>query len=173
MKKIIISLFFTLICVCASAQYYNSLIECSLYKTNYWTNWLEGSGVSFYGGWSQITAYDPLTGNLSAFYFRVTVNNFAIPDKKTRKEHVKTNTWYEYTGTMEYWIDDEHMTFESTCNRNFPISANPSVKFNDTPSIIKKSTAKIKIAPYEKYPQTYNIWFDNIGFAFNMCGQHF
>lgn len=172
MRKKIFSLLLLFMCTLVNAQI--PYIKTSIHKNNYWTDWKSCSSVAFRGNWSQMTAYNTVTGNTSTFYFRLTINGFSLPDNKTKKSHLKTKSWYEYSGSIEYWIDDEHLDFISTCSlTGFPIDANPSVKTDNTPSIIKKSTAIIKISPYKKYPEVYNVWFDDIGFAFSMCGQHF
>lgn len=150
-------------------------IKTSLYKTNYWTTWADHSYVSvyysYYGNnsknWRSIEARREGESS-SCFYFRITMDNFRYPDKKTRRKHLKDDEWYEYNGTIEYWIDDEHMDFISCCEgfRGIPYNAIPCNKYDGTPSIIKKSNAKIKIAPYKKSPKTFNVWFEGIGFAF-------
>lgn len=175
MKRIFLTFISVLVCVFANAadDYY---IRTCLYKTNYWTNWEVYSNMAFYGNWSQITCYyyDFGDGSVSCFDFRLTIDKFSIPDERTRQLHLNNGSWYEYSGTIEYWIDDEHMDFISNCKYvQLPSEAIPCKKHDNTPSIIKKSHAKIQIAPYESYPQTYNIWFEGVGFAFDMCGQHF
>ena len=178
MKRIFITFISILMCVFANADYHDEYpyIKTCLYKTNYWTDWTEYSSEIFCGSWSQITVcyYNFGNVNTSCFDFRLTIDNFSIPDERTREQHLNNGSWYEYSGTIEYWIDDEHMDFISCCNyTQLPSRAIPCKKHDNTPSIIKKSHAKIQIAPYESYPQTYNIWFEGVGFAFDMCGQHF
>ena len=120
------------------------------------------------GTYYQFVVHDVLEGP-SHYYFRITINNFYIPDKKTRKSHIKNNEWYEFSGYIEYWIDDDHMDFLSclpSYGRTIPIEAVPWLHFDGRPSIIKKSQATIKIQPYEKHPELWNIWFEGIGYAF-------
>ena len=40
-----------------------------------------------------------------------------------------------------------------------------------TKKVTKKAT--IKIAPFKDRPQTYNIWFENVGFAINLNDTYF
>lgn len=160
-------LLFVLFILFSCSAYSTSYIKTAIYQNNIWYPWEKGSYVTMSGYYEQFsvhTTYD----DSSHFYFRVTINNFSIPDKKTRKARLKNDEWYEYTGFIEYWIDDEHMDFLSCISGNsvVPIKACPWLKFDKTPSIIKKSPATIRIAPYDKYPQTYILWFEGIGFAF-------
>lgn len=150
----------------SSSVYSTSWIKSAIYQNNIWYPWKKSSYVKMSGYYGQFSVHDELDGS-SYFYFRVTINNFSIPDKKTRKAHLKSDEWYEYTGYIEYWIDDDHMDFLS-CLETYaiPIKAVPWHHFDGRPSIIKKSPATIKIAPYEKYPVTYNLWFEGIGYAF-------
>jgi hypothetical protein len=149
-----------------SSVYSTSWIKTAIYQNNIWYPWEKGSYVVQSGTYNQFYVHSYFEDS-SHFYFRITIDNFSIPDKKTRKTYLKNNLWYEYTGTIEYWIDDEHMNFISCISGNsVPIAACPWTKYDKTPSIIKKSPATIKIAPYEKYPVTYNLWFEGIGFAF-------
>lgn len=163
MKKLF--LFFLLV-LFSTSVYSTSWIKTAIYQNNIWYPWEKGSYVVQSGTYNQFSVHSYFEDS-SHFYFRVTIDNFSIPDKKTRKARLKNDEWYEYTGYIEYWIDDEHMNFLSCISgRSVPIAACPWVKFDKTPSIVKKSPATIKIAPYEKYPVTYNLWFEGIGFAF-------
>lgn len=164
MKKIILFTLFTLLYSMNTCGY--PWIKTAIYQNNAWSSWHSGSGVIRYGSWDLFQAYDKVSQDINNFYFRVTIDNFYIPNKKTRKAHIDNDEWYEYTGYIEYWIDDDHMNFLSTLNNNFPIKANPRVKIGNRPSVVKKVPAKIQIQPYRKYPELYNIWFEGIGFAF-------
>lgn len=165
MKK---QLLFILFILFSYSAYSTSWIKTAIYQNNIWYPWERSSNVKMSGYYEQFSVHNAFDDS-SHFYFRVTINNFSIPDKKTRKARLKSNEWYEYTGYIEYWIDDEHMDFLSclgTSRRVLPGAAVPWLKSDGRPSIIKKSPATIKIAPYKKYPVTYNLWFEGIGFAF-------
>lgn len=161
-------LFVTLVTLICSMAYSTSWIKTTICQNGTWYPWNESSFVGQYGTWDRFVVYhtdrDP-----SNFYFRITIENFSIPPKKVRKEHIKNNEWYQYKGYIEYWIDDDHMDFLSNLyvpNILLPMKSTPWNKYNGRPSIIKKTEAVIKIQPYEKTPVTYNIWFEGIGFAF-------
>lgn len=171
MKTKVLFTLLTLLCsleVCSTPY-----IKTAIYQNGAWSSWYSSSFVKCYGTWDRFLAYDIATQDLSNFYFRVTIDGFSIPNKKTRKAHIDNDEWYEYTGYFEYWIDDDHMDFLSTLNGSFPIRANPTVKNGNRPSIIKKVPAIIKIPPYRKYPELYNIWFEGIGFAFYFYETHY
>lgn len=172
MKKIYLTAILALFVNCTFSS---SWIKTAIFQNNIWYPWEEGSGMSQSGTWDCFTVhsslYDP-----SKFYFRITIENFSIPDKKVRKDHIKRNEWYKYSGYIEYWIDDDHMNFLSTFPNTWkllPDQAVPWMKYDGRPSIIKKSRAEIQIQPYEKTPVVYNIWFEGIGYAFCFFQKHY
>jgi len=143
--------------------------KTSIYIDGSWLPWRDCSGVVQYGQWNNFTLAPTGDGYSHLFYIRVIIDNFVIPDRKTRKLHLKSNEWYEYSGYIEYWIDDDHPDFLSQTNR-IHVSYLPSNDqyrtFDGRPRIIKRSKAIIKIEPFKKTPLVYNIWFEGIGFAF-------
>lgn len=172
MKKLLIISFLAFISV---ETYGTSWIKTAVYQNGIWYPWEQASNVIMSGTYNQFMIHssgeDP-----SRFYFRVTVENFFIPEKSIRKSHIKTNEWYEYTGYIEYWIDDEHLDFLSCLGNSWrvlPMSALPWYHYDGRPSIIKRSRATIKIQPYEKTPELYNIWFEGIGYAFYFYQQYY
>lgn len=94
--------------------------------------------------------------------FRISIDNYVKPDSKERKKHDKNNIWYEYSGTVEYYVSEEYPTIEKVLERyKFP-NINPTTK---TMGRVVKRTAKatIKIASYKKTPRAFNIYFDGCG----------
>ena len=95
------------------------------------------------------------------FKFRI---NYPIkkPSNKVRKEHLKNNEWYVYKGTVEYYVDDRYPTAQEIAKKNYLVKPDPRT---DITPCVKRicEDATIKIAPYKKHPQMYNIWFDGIG----------
>lgn len=165
MKKLLLLLSLIILSV---ESYGTSWIKTAVSQNGIWYPWEKASYVTMSGTYNQFVVHDVLEGP-SHYYFRITINNFYIPDKKTRKSHIKNNEWYEFSGYIEYWIDDDHMDFLSclpSYGRTIPIEAVPWLHFDGRPSIIKKSQATIKIQPYEKHPELWNIWFEGIGYAF-------
>ena len=94
-------------------------------------------------------------------YFSFWISNYSEPSKDERKYHEKNNVWYEYTGWVEYQVNDSYPTaLEFSKASQFVI---PNPRYDETPTITRKAKCKIKIAPYKKHPEVYNIWFDDIG----------
>ena len=90
----------------------------------------------------------------SNYLFKLKINNFYFDkDKKSRKEHLKNNKWYEFTGSVEIFTDAE------TFSQKFPF-----VPTYDKPEIRNLTIpARIRIEPYKKEIQTINILFDEVG----------
>lgn len=90
----------------------------------------------------------------SNYLLRLKINNFHLDnDKKSRKEHLKNNQWYEFSGSVEIFTDPE------TFSQRFPF-----VPTYDKPEIRNmKIPAQIRIEPYKKKIQTINIFFDEVG----------
>lgn len=166
MKKFYIFLFFSINCICANGQ---DWIKTAIWQNGIWYPWNEGSNTVRSGYWDYFSVHSS-SYDASHFYFRLKIDDFTIPPKKVRKEHIKTGKWYEYSGYIEYWIDDEHMDFLSVINSSVlkvvPIETVPWHKYDNTPSIIKRSPAKILIQPYNKTPVVYNVFFEGIGYSF-------
>lgn len=100
--------------------------------------------------------------------FKVELDNYIKPDKKIRKQCQKTNTWYEYSGWVEYYVTDEYPTIQKVLERyRFPI-IQPK---GDTARAKRRARATIKIAPYKKAPECFNIYFDGVGvgISFSKC----
>lgn len=164
------SIIITIVAFLFSATAYSyPWCKTAVYKDGSWLPWRDCSGVAQFGHWNNFTLAPSLSGYSHKFYFRVIIDNFVIPDRKTRNLHIKNNEWYEYSGYIEYWIDDDHPDFLSQTDRT-PVSYLPDNDqyrtWDNRPRVIKKSKATIKIEPYKKTPLMYNIWFEGIGFAF-------
>lgn len=100
--------------------------------------------------------------------FKFEVDNYVKPDKKTRKQHLKDQTWYVYTGWVEYYVSDEFPTISKVLEYyEFPL-IEPT---GDTARAKRRARATIKIAPYKKAPECFNIFFDDVGVAisFSEC----
>lgn len=163
-------LFTFLVSLFSTTVYCYPWCRTTIYKDGSWLPWRECSGVAQFGQWNNFTLAPDLPSYNHKYYFRVIIDNFVIPDRKTRNLHIKNNEWYEYSGFIEYWIDDDHPDFlsqtESTDVSYLP-NNDPYRTYNNRPRIIKRSKAIIKIQPYKKTPLVYNIWFEGIGFAFH------
>ncbi len=175
MKRSVIITFLALLfsATVYSQDWFDIGLKTSVYKDGSWLPWRQCHGVVMFGQYNNFTIAPHLSDNSHAFYIRVKIDNYFIPDKKTRKRHIKNKEWYEYSGYIEYWIDDDHPDFLSQMDSAAPITylpdCTPFKTYDGRPRIIKKSKATIRIEPYKEKPSiytTYNILFEGIAFAF-------
>lgn len=169
MKKFFIILLFMGLVSVINAQTYGSF-STNAFIDDSWSNWLnfKAGGLSLYGNYHSIAIHE---SNLhpSKFFFKVTINGFQRPSKKEIKEHYKKGLWYEYDGTVEYYRTDEYPTAKAQLEevQCFLINAELGHKKNK-PAVKQISPARIRIQPYKKTPQCYNIFFDGVGFAIDL-----
>lgn len=141
--------------------------EAFSYKGD-WSSWRSGSGSIFH--------YQDDSGILlknagGQTYFRFQINNYVPPSKESIKKHYKNNQWYEYTGTVEYYVNDTYPNAEAIAKASHFVI--PNSRTDVTPSVMRKTTCRIRIEPYKKLPSNYNIYFDNIGVAISISGINF
>lgn len=77
---------------------------------------------------------------------------------KEKKRRIKANEWYVYSGTVEYYTSDKGPTLRE-CIANWP-------KTGRTYKHVAKAT--IKIQPYKKNPEVYNIWWGGYGLGISL-----
>lgn len=99
------------------------------------------------------------SGGREILSFRI--NNFKMPDKKERKEHMKTGQWFSYYGTVDYYVNDAYPTAEAIAKRSYLVI--PNSRTDETPSVKRHTICEIRIAPFKKEPEVWNVFFDNIG----------
>lgn len=104
-------------------------------------------------------------------YFRFQITNYTPPTKKELKEHLKTGEWFEYSGIVEYSVNDSYPTAEALARASRFVIPNP--RYDNTPTVTRKTTCRIRIQPYKKLPANYNVFFDNIGVAIDISGMSF
>lgn len=104
-------------------------------------------------------------------YLSFGISNYREPTKDERKYHEKNNVWYKYTGWVEYTVNDKCPTALDFSKAACFVVPNP--RYDDTPTVTRKDSCTIKIAPYKKHPEVYNIWFDNIGVGVSISGLKF
>lgn len=138
---------------------------------------------SYHGDWSswqneygKISHYHDESGIIlktsgGQTYFSFQISNYTPPSKKELKEHLKNNQWFEYTGTVEYMVNDQYPTAEALARANRFVIPNP--RYDQTPSVMRRTSCTIRIQPYKKLPANYNIFFDNIGVAIDISGMSF
>jgi len=166
------------------------------YYDGYWSDWKSQYDWEIKGSYNGFIIYDKFT-HPSNYFFKFYVAGRIAPDKKEIKQHYKSKTWWEYGGSVEYYVCDVYPTFKDCIkelgrplkkedletteyqNKLSILRASYLSKgnsFSPTGLTKKSSPAKIKIAPYpkkSKVPQVYNIWFDGVGLGFDMGWRFF
>ena len=148
-----------------------SQIRDNAYFDGYWGKW-SYSGVEIHGNYDGFITYYESEGPWE-YRFKFTIDNFKVPNKKQMKKDIKANKWYEYSGTVEYYMTDDLGTIYNVFKKNkLPVFV--CAKLGDGRKTRKiKSKAKICIAAFKNQPEVYNFWFDNVGYAINLNGVKF
>lgn len=166
MKKIFLFFVLSLISTSIFAQ-----IKTVPYFDGYWGDW-KTSLFKIRGSYRGFMFYDETQGPWDC-YFKFSIDNYRLPDSKQRKSDYKLGIWYEFTGTVEYYICDDYPTiydsFKSSKRASFINPQNPDGR----PTKKVTSKAIIKIAAFKDYPVCYNIWFDNVGLGIDLNNFHF
>lgn len=179
MKRIIISLLLFVIPLFISAQ-----IKVCGYYDGYWGEWEDAYCTNLYGMLDTSLPYLNVYGNYSGFCtyqntahpsnysFKFQITNYTIPDKKTKKEHLKNGKWYEYSGTVEYYVNEELPTIKEILKRRSFFGRFPSIsQSNGTKK--RNVNATIQIAPYKDHPKVYNIWFEGVAVGIDLNTVYF
>lgn len=164
-----------------TSLYAHSQIRVCGYYNGYWGEWEDGAiGGFLYGRPDETLPYLKVYGNNSGFCiyisdshpsdytFKFHANNFIFPDKKTRKEHLKRNEWYEYYGTVEYYIDNVLTTIKDILKRGSALGRIPVIPPTSPNARKRTVNATIKIAPYKDHPKVYNILFEGVGVGIDL-----
>lgn len=169
MKKIFL-LFSLLCCVTLNSS---AQLTGACYFDGYWSQWHSfGSGTKIKGNYDGFIIYLDKEGPWE-YRFKFTINNLKFPNKKQRKKDIKADKWYEFTGTVEYYITDKYLSVLSIFrDAKKPLFA-PAKLDSGRPTKKITSNATIKIAPFKDVPKVYNIWFDNVGFAIDLNTLYF
>ena len=145
-------------------------IKTSSWHDGYWGRWDTQYTYQIYGNYYEFVVYSS-GDHPSEFIFRFHANVYQYPDKKDIKYHKKNDLWYEYSGTVEYYVTEKYPSILSILRAfQFPIfSYNSGNEGN--PCAKRTANAVIKIAPYKEHPKCYNIYFDDIvvGIDLNTC----
>ena len=179
MKKYLFFLFLLFFVLAANAQ----ISTCS-WHDGYWGEWKSHTIWRYsngYPNWNEYKLYGNYSGfciykdnsHPSEFIFKFQANSYIAPDKSTIKNHLKNNLWYEYSGIVEYYVTEDYPTIESVLKAfDFPYF-NCNSGYNGNPCVKRTAKATIKIAPYRKRPQVYNIYFDNVAVGIYMEDSYF
>ena len=161
----------------------------------YWGNWGSCS-AQMQGSYNGFILYQPWE-HPSNYYFSFDIDNRTPPTKKEVKEHFKKKIWWEYTGTVEYYVCDVYPTIKD-CFKAFDrplmksdlesseysnkLSVLRATRIRQQGSFVEKGLTKrtaratIKIAPYSHKtlkPKCYNIWFEDVCFGIDLNGSYF
>lgn len=164
--KLVVTIYITAFLLMLSTDAFGSnwcTFTCCKYINNYWGNWHGTGNYVFEGSLNHFIIHDKFE-HPSKYIMKVDIDGMTIEaNKKNRKERVKSNSWYEYAGTVEYYTE---VTFENFGNliELWPQPNSPNTSKG------KKHIAKatIRIAPYKDTPRVYNIFFEGYGLAISL-----
>lgn len=143
----------------------------AFYVDGYWNKWIQTggyvnekyNGLSYYGHYGGFQIYDS-NENPWNYSFKFEITNFKKPTKEEIKYHLKYKLEYTYYGTVEYFVSEEYPNVESAFRKNMMLQRQKYGK-----NRVKRTTmAEIRIAPYKTHPEVYNIFFDDVGVAFQI-----
>lgn len=191
MKKLLFSLFL----LSLGLNTYSQTKKFACYYDGYWSEWRSFS-AKLNGNYNGFIIYSPWE-HPSNYYFSFEIDYRTPPTKKEVKEHFKKKEWWEYRGTVEYYVCDVYPTIKD-CLKQYgrPLMKSDveSDDYNGKLSVLRASrirqqgsfvprgltkrtaSATIKIAPYSHKtlrPKVYNIWFEGIGFGIDMDNSYF
>lgn len=155
MKKIILTFLFFLLPLTTFA------VKGCICLNGYWGAWTTLSLITGSGYINDFVLYY-INVHPSQYFARITISNFTVPSKDEIKYHLKNRCWYEYSGTVEYYVSDAYPTIESILQKGwiYWMDMHPD---GYTHYVKRTANASIKIAPYKKEPNVVNIFFDNVG----------
>ena len=174
------------------ASSYSGDLKFAFYYDGYWGDWTDFSSFKIYGSYNGFSI-NYFEDHPSEYFFSFDIDNRTPPTKDEIKKHRKSNSWWEYTGTVEYYVCDVYPTFKD-CIKYFkrPLQKRDieSEEYKNKLSMLRASylskgktfvpigyrkitsKATIKIAPYINkdlpFPRVYNLWFDGIGMGIDM-----
>ena len=160
----------------------NAQIQTSSWHDGYWGEWRRHTSrihpsynkYKLYGNYSGFIVYNN-GDHPSEFIFKFQINTFDFiePTKKIKKQMIKLNKWYEYSGEVEYYVTEKYPTITAVLRTyGFPYFSNNSGSAGN-PCVKRTANATIKIAPYKDHPECYNIYFDDVAVAITLDGVHF
>lgn len=146
------------------------------YYDGYWGEWKPLS-IDLYGNYGGFIFYNS-GDHKSNYVFKFQISNYITPTKKAIRYMKKNNRWFEYEGTVEYWVHEDYPTIKDVfkkfgCPMRFRFESQYSD--NKKPTVKRVAKAKIQIAPnfYKNHPRVYNIWFDDVGFGIDLRNNFF
>ena len=160
-------------------------IRTNVYFDGYWGKW-ENQWLSSLFSSTPVKMYYDLYGDESGFIvydkgdhpsqyvFKFQIDNYVQPTKQQKKEKYNKHEWYEYSGTVEYFVIEDNPTIKDILKKfGFPLYNKDTQDNNGNFSVKRVADATIKIAPYKKHPEVYNIWFDDVAVGISLVYVHF
>ena len=170
-RRLLLFVAFVLLTIAAKAQISTKAyahISTNAYYDGYWGHWKKNYVYNLYGNYSGFIIYD-IGDHPSRYEFKFQINNYVPPTKQQIKEHYKKQEWYEYSGTVEYFVVEKAPTIKDLLKQfGRPIYHKDIHDEYGNYAVKRVANATIKIAPYKKRPQVYNLWFDDVGFAISL-----
>lgn len=167
-KILLCSLFLLMVPVKNYAQDYEIGYAC-LYD-GYWGDWKNSSNYKIWGNYAGFIIYYSYE-HPSNYFFSFQINSYAQPSKEEIKAHWKNNQPFVYYGTAEYYVSDSYPTAKDVLKAYGQPYIRPTA--TSSPIVKRTASAEIRIMPYKKHPQCYNIFFDNVGFAISLGSLYF
>lgn len=80
---------------------------------------------------------------------------------------MKSGEWYEYSGKVEFYISDDYSDIYEIFKKSKRAAFITKKAMGERPvkRIVKNATIRVK--PYKRQPQVYNIFFDKVGVGIN------
>ena len=168
MKKFVV-IIALLLCTSLSSS---AQISLCAYFDGYWSEWIPATNVGIYGNYEGFIIHPTADGKWD-YPFKFTIHNFNVPNKKQRKKDIKSNKWYTFTGTVEYYIsDDIPSALYAFREKRGPFFVKAK-QANGRPTKKITSRATIKVAAFKDVPTVYNIHYDNVGLGISLNSVRF
>lgn len=159
MKKILCVLLF----LCSTPLVFSQDFTYSTNISNLWGDWKTAYYARLHGKYDDLIVTSNSYDHPSEYTARIKLKNFKKEeDKKERKRRIQANEWYVYEGTITFKSDGEVDLLHLV--KMFPNYG----RYHSSSETEKTYKATIKIAPYEKSPKTYNIFFEDYGIAISI-----
>lgn len=153
----------------------NAQVHTCCHFDGYWSDWERADpSVSVYGTWDSYILFDNESGGKWNPQMKVTVSNLSFPKKKQRKKDMKDKKWYEFYGTVEYYLPDT-VNDDGKPTTLYDIFKNAKCAYLKDETFLNDlgqdlgvkarkvtSNATIRIAAFENQPSHYTLWFDKV-----------
>lgn len=167
MNNLKVRLIISFLIVGAISAYSQATIKSTNYNVDgYWGKWENlYLGLAMTGTYSSFVIHDN-DKHPSQYGCKITIYDYNENiSKKENKRRRKTNEWYTYNGTIEIILNEQIDTTRKWVESFGEFFSAYNYK-GAKGSISTTYPAQIMIAPYKKYPETYNIMFDGYAIGF-------